>query len=77
MSLDSYDSEGPHTPETDDSAEVKLQHTDLCLIISEADRLIRLEDHRISLSACSVVMVMMVCGKNKNRSHLDESKDRS
>lgn len=33
VSLDSYDSEGPHTPETDDSAEVKntQTQTDLCL----------------------------------------------
>lgn len=28
MSLDSYDSEGPHTPETDDSTEVKFKFTD-------------------------------------------------
>lgn len=29
VSLDSYDSEGPHTPETDESAGVKLKHTAL------------------------------------------------
>lgn len=70
VSLDSYDSEGPHTPETDDSAEVKAKYTYVQTVRS-------VNSHTMALMLLTVWLKPPLCYWSDKMLHVSPGKGES